>query len=379
MKRIVTPLIAILLLVGGGWFLFLRSGGDGGQASDQGAKKKKPVPAVAVVKAGKKTMTRTIPLTGSVEPVRVAALASPAEGPVQDLKVREGDTVKKGDLLLLIGRQGAAEASLAAAREELRKAEEEYRRTEQLVESKAIARDRLDAARVAWERAKSTVAKAEESTRDYNVVAPWDGIIGRVLVNDGNYVSPRASLIRMYDPAKLVVRSAVPERHVAQIVEGMKAKVALDAYPGEPFDAVLSRAFANLDRRMRTRIVEFSLANAPNLLPGMFARIELTLGTVSDVLAVPREAVLSMPDGGDVAYVVKDGKAERRKVTTGMESEGLVQILSGLQAGESVVTAGNEKLKPGTPVKIVGQKDQGSEMPPSRNSPVSDSKDGGGS
>jgi membrane fusion protein (multidrug efflux system) len=105
---------------------------------------------------------------------------------------------------------------------------------------------------------------------------------------------------------------------------------------------------------MRTRTVEFSVAEAPELSPGMFARIDLELESIPDAVIVPREAVLVTPAGGTVAFVFQNGKVAQRKVKVGIESDGLIQILSGIAPGEKVVTAGNEKLKDGSAVRLPG-------------------------
>jgi membrane fusion protein (multidrug efflux system) len=105
---------------------------------------------------------------------------------------------------------------------------------------------------------------------------------------------------------------------------------------------------------MRTRTAEVKLGAPVALIPGMFARLKLTLQTAAEAVAVPTEAVLVLPNGEKVAYLLKDGKAQRRVVQTGLETGGKVQIISGIQPGETVVTAGNEKLKEGMAVKVQG-------------------------
>jgi membrane fusion protein (multidrug efflux system) len=105
---------------------------------------------------------------------------------------------------------------------------------------------------------------------------------------------------------------------------------------------------------MRTRTVEVTLGPPVALIPGMFARLKLTLQTEAKAVVVPGDAVLVQPNGEKVAYVLNDGKAQRRVVKTGLETGGQVQIVSGVQPGETVVTAGNEKLKDGMALKVQG-------------------------
>jgi len=350
-KPLVVVLIVVGLLVLGGLALWKYGPKRSAQATAAPAPKK-PLPLVMTETIKAQTISRILELTGSVEPVRVARLASPAEGPVQNLKAREGDRVKAGDVLLSIGRKEAADAWLVSAREEVRKEAQELKRVEQLVEKGALPGEQLDHAKSTYERARAQLIKAEESTGDYQVTVPWDGIVSRVLVTDGNYVSPRAPLVEIFDPASLVIRFAVPEAEAAAIQQGMGIAVTLDAFRGKEYQGKISRVYPELDRRTRTRTVEVELTEPVALVPGMFARARLPLQTVKDAVVVSADAVIVTPKGERVAYVIEDGKAVQRKVTTGIEEGGKVQIVSGLKPGETLVVAGNEKLKDGAAVRV---------------------------
>ncbi len=349
------PLVVVLIVVGllllGGLALWKCGPKRSAQVAAAPAPKR-PLPLVLTETTKLQSISRILELTGSVEPVRVARLASPAEGPVQGLKAREGDRVKAGDVLLFIGRKKAADAWLASAREEVRKEAEELRRVEHLVGKGALPGDQLDHVKSAYERARAQLAKAEESTGDYQVAAPWDGIVSRVLVTDGNYVSPRAPLAEIFDPASLVIRLAVPEAEAAAIRQDVVVAVTLDAFRGKEYSGRISRVYPELDRRTRTRTVEAELDETVALVPGMFARVRLPLRTVKDAVVVPADAVIVTPKGGRVAYVIEEGKAVQRKVVTGIEEGGKVQIVSGLKAGETLVVAGNERLKDGAAVRV---------------------------
>jgi membrane fusion protein (multidrug efflux system) len=350
MKKLVVVLIVAALLLGG--FAFWKYGPTHSAQAAGTPSPKKPLPLVMTEMVKTQTISRTLELTGSVEPVRVARLASPAEGPVQNLKAREGDRVTVGEVLLTIGRKEAADAWLVSAREEVRKEAEELKRVEQLVEKGALPGDQLDRAKSTHERARAQLIKAEESSGDYQVAAPWDGIVCCVMVTDGNYVAPRAPLVEIFDPASLVIRLAVPEAEAATINQNMVVSVTLDAFRGKEYQGKISRVYPELDRRMRTRTIEVELMEQVALVPGMFARARLPLQTFQDAVVVPAEAVIVTPKGGRVAYVIEEGKAVQRKVNTGIEEGGKVQIVSGLKPGEILVVAGNEKLKDGVAVRV---------------------------
>lgn len=294
-------------------------------------------------------------LTGTVEPTVVAGLASQAEGPVLGCRVREGDRVTEGQELLRIGRQLSAEAAQASAREELRRQEQEFKRTESLVAEKAVAGDQLDTARAALERARAALAQAEQSAGDYSIRAPWAGVVSRVRVSDGNYVAPRIPLVDLYDPASLVLRFAVPEDHAFSLATGGRVQTTFDALPGRAFTLEIVRAYPDLDRRLRTRSFEAGLPSDATFAPGMFARVRAVLQDVPAALTVPVDAVLG-DNATRFVFLFIDGKAVRRPVETAFEQDGRLLIRSGLQAGDRVIVGGIERVKDGTQVRVEGGK-----------------------
>ncbi len=265
------------------------------------AQKAKPIPVVAVQKAQVAPISRTLELTGTATPTRQARLASPGEGPIQNCRVREGDLVKRGERVLTIGRSGAAAAQVTAMAESVKEQAAELNRTKILVQSGAIPGSQLDTARAKYEGARALMAKARESAGDYSVAAPWDGVISKVLVKDGDFVAPRAPLVEMYDPNSLVIRLAVPEAQSTQVFKGMPVKVQLDAYPGKTFEGKISLVYPDLDTRMRTRTAEVKLDYPVALIPGMFARLQVGLADRTDAVVVPGDAVLVLPNGEKVA------------------------------------------------------------------------------
>jgi len=345
---VLTSLLAMTISCLGVWQAW------GQEKGKEEAQKAKPVPVVAVQKAQVAPISSTLDLTGTATPTRQARLASPGEGPIQNCRVREGDQVKRGERVLTIGRSGAAAAQVTAMAESVKEQEAELNRTKILVQSGAIPGSQLDTARAKYEGARALMAKARESAGDYSVAAPWDGVVSKVLVKDGDFVAPRAPLVEMYDPNSLVIRLAIPEAQSTLVLKGMPVKVQMDAYPGKTFEGKISLVYPDLDTRMRTRTAEVKLDYPVALIPGMFARLQVVIETAADAVVVPGDAVLVLPNGEKVAFIIKDGKAQRRVLQTGLEAGGQVQIVSGVQPGETVVTAGNEKLKDGMEVKAQG-------------------------
>jgi len=325
-----------------------------GRANEQQTKTPPP-PAVTVEVVAPNTFAHTIQLTGSVEAATVATLSSPAEGPVLALATREGDAVKRDDVLLVIGRKSSADAALASAREEVTRQEREFARVESLVADRAMPGSQLDTARAALERARAQLTQAEQATSDFIVRAPWDGIVSRLHVADGRYLAPRTPLLDMFDPNSLVLRFHVPEEHAFALALGDALTVTFDAFAGRVFALQVDRVWPELDRRLRTRTFEakLPLGEMP-FAPGQFARLTVVLETARDALSIPVESVLGGIQGKPRVFVVDgDGNAQPRALKLGFEQSGRVRVLDGLAAGERVIVSGVELVKPGKPVRIL--------------------------
>ncbi len=337
--------------------LLVSMGTAGCAKSDSPAKspaaKKSPLVTVATVETGE--ITRTLQLNGTIEAYRMARLASPAEGPVINLQVREGDAVDAGEMLLSIGRKTGVDALIASLEEELKKEEDNLNRTRLLVASTALPGEQLDIARAKYEQVKAQLVRARESERDYEVSAPFSGMVSKLLINEGDFVAPRAALVEIYDPATLVLRAAVPERQAAALKMDMSADIRLDAYPDLTFTGRISRLYPYLDAQMRTRTIEITIKEPVDLLPGMFGRLQLILESIADARIIPARALLVTPGGDHVVFIVENEKAFQRRIKTGIEEKGRLQILSGVSPGEQMIVSGQEKLKDGAPIRLPGK------------------------
>lgn len=319
-------------------------------------KKKKPLPMVKTTTAEVKPLTVRLELTGSIEPIRVARMASPVEGPVMACPVREGDRVRTGQLLARLGRTKGDDAAAASARAELQREELELDRVKELVETGALPGEELDETRVRVSEAQARLARAMEKLGDYRIAAPWNGLVSRVHVAVGDFVSARATLVELFDPESLVLRFAVPEDSAARVQHGASVAVELDAHPGRSFSAEVTRIYPEIDRRTHTRTVEADITGDVALFPGMFARLRLTLASVPEALAVPAVSVLRK-DGRQVVFVIPpDNKAVQRIVETGIEDGDWVQILDGVARGERVAVAGHTRLRSGKKVRLAGKR-----------------------
>jgi multidrug efflux pump subunit AcrA (membrane-fusion protein) len=239
-------------------------------------------------------------------------------------------------------KQTAAEAKLQAARSQFDMLEAGFTRTAIAVQEATV------------EEAAAKLELAQARLNETVIAAPFAGTITKVFVRQGDMAAMKAPLLEMVDLSSLVVRCAAPEANASEARQGMKAQVRLDALPGKDLPAEVVRVYPELDPRMRTRTIELTVQDNVDLAPGMFGRVRLILESVPDAVAVPVQAVIISPSGAQVTFVVADGKAAQRKVETGIEEGGRVQILSGLKPGDQVVVSGQEKLKDGAEVRLPG-------------------------
>ncbi|MCK7513548.1 MAG: HlyD family efflux transporter periplasmic adaptor subunit [Desulfobacterales bacterium] len=167
------------------------------------------------------------------------------------------------------------------------------------------------------------MARIEESRTDYVITAPWDGIVSKVMVVEGDYVAPRTPLVEIFDPASLVVRFAIPEVGVAKRPYRKRAchirnarRLSRENLSGtdHPHLSQARPEHAHPAHRGRRCAKDISLT------PGLFARIKMNVETHENAVLVPAEAVLVNAKGDRVAFVVQEGKAMARKVSTGIEA-----------------------------------------------------------
>ncbi len=291
-------------------------------------------------------------------------------------------------------RAGTRPEEVEKARQDVREAEQsaafeknDYERVSQLVDTGALPGENLEKARVKLTAAeaklnsarkqlemleagstqtaiavqqaivKEASAKLDQAKARLNeciITAPFAGTITKVYVRKGDMAAMKTPLLEMADLDTLVIRCAVPESHSSSVQKGMKAEVRLDALPGKILSAEVVRVFPELDPRMRTRTIELDIRDKVGLVSGMFGRILLILESISNAITVPAQSVMVSPVGEQTAFVVIDGKAVKRKIQTGIEESGRIQILSGLKPNENVIISGQEKLKDGVEIRLPG-------------------------
>ena len=177
------------------------------------------------------------------------------------------------------------------------------------------------------------------------------GIVARVYLDRGADVTLTTPIALVVDQGEVLAKAEVPERYAGRVALKQNIRVKVEAYPDHVFTGKVSRLSPVVDVATRSTYMEATLDNPQNLLrSGMFAKVEVVMAKRDGTLSIPVEA---LAEEKDVAFVAKDGKANRRELGIGLRTEKYVEIQSGLAEGEKIVTFGLFGLKDGSTLEIL--------------------------
>jgi membrane fusion protein, multidrug efflux system len=305
---------------------------------------------VETAQAETRPITERVFAIGSLVSLETAEIAADSAGRVIRISAADGATVKKGDQLFeLDGALLAAELQDTEAR--LALAETTFRRAQTLARSQTVAQSQVDQTRAELEQSRSAVELVRERQRRLVVRAPFDGTLGFRLVSEGAYVTAGTPLVRLDQISTLKVSLSIPERYYSGIRIGQDVTLTAEAVPGETFRAQITAINPVVDVNGRALQLLATLDNKDlQLRPGMLVKADI-LGPERQAVTIPESAVVPQGQSSTV-FAVIENEAKRRDITTGTRREGWVEVVSGLSAGDSVVTAGNARLADGAAVKV---------------------------
>ncbi len=291
-----------------------------------------------------------VEVTGQVATVYQATLSSRIQGTIDKLLVREGTSVKKGQVLIELDRRDV-EADLARASAEVDNAGAHLARMKTLFRDDAVSKQEMENATRAYKVAEAN-RKAVLAQLSYTLVkAPFDGVITEKMVEAGELASPGQPLLRMEDPRQLRLEAMVAEGDLKSISRGDKIPVVVDALRPGTLTGVVSQILPAGDPQTHTFMVKVDLPPTPGLKSGMFGRFQLDKGT-SQTLTVPASALVQRGEMTSVFVVGADGIARLRWVKLGRRFEEQAEILSGVDVGERVLLEGARGVD-GAAVQVV--------------------------
>ncbi len=310
-----------------------------------GPPKDAPVPVELVpVEVG--PLQETLDAVGSLDAEESVDIRPEVDGEITSIRLTEGQTVKKGDVLLQIDESKQA-ATVAEAEADYKLAQETIHRADMLLSDGTISQQEHDQTHANFSRMEASLALAKKRMTEYTLTAPFDGILGRRFVSVGQYVNPQTILVSIYDLDRMKLNFSVPERYSAKIKPGQTIRLKVAAYAEETFAGEIYLIEPRVDAGTRTVQVRAYVPNSDlRLKPGMFANLEITVGIKPKALTVPEECLFPNA-GGFAVYRSNEGVAELVPVETGLRVPGKVEVIKGLQAGDLVARSGNLRLSPG--------------------------------
>ncbi|MCE6992270.1 efflux RND transporter periplasmic adaptor subunit [Dyadobacter sp. CY323] len=354
MRTIMLVGVVIIVLVLGKLFVFSKPGKDGGTNGKKGGDGKNvkssgggAVP-VNVYVVGRESIENQIFASGTVLPNEEVNLMSEATGKLVKLDIQEGAYVTKGQLIAKINdRELQAQLQKVIYNQELSKKIEA--RQKKLLNVEAINLEEYDITsnNIKVLEAEQEILEAQLARTE--VRAPFNGRIGLKYISEGAYMAPGTPIVTVVQSNPVKIDFTVPEKYTPNIRIGNVVKFNLDGDPST-FNARIVAVDPKVDENLRTLRVR-AIAQNPDgrFFPGMFVKILADLDADKNAMMIPTEAIVPVLKGKKV-FVVKNGKAQEVMVTTGLRTDKKIQVMDGLQVGDSLITSGIIAIKPNTAV-----------------------------
>ena len=342
--------LAALVLVGGAWYLFAGSKppAAGAQSAQGGAR----TVAVITAHAVKKEFAHEVQALGTLRANESVDITAKVADRVAAIHFNEGQQVRKGDVLIELDNT-EARADLAAAEAAASDSRSQYKRSQELYQTKALSEAQLDQLQATLLANEARVAAARSRLADRVITAPFNGRVGLRNVSLGGLVSPGGVITTLDDLSIVKLDFSVPEVFLSTLQPGLSVEARSTAYSSDSFTGRVASVDTRVDPTTRAVTIRALIDNKDGRLrPGMFMTVKL-VRPEGQALMLPEQAIVPENDQHYV-YVVADGRAQKREIKIGRRRPGEVEVLQGLTADEGVVIDGTLNLRDGVPVKVQG-------------------------
>jgi HlyD family secretion protein len=344
---------------------------------------------VEVASVKRADMTESLTVVGNLIGAATVEAVPKVSGRLDEVSVRLGDRVRRGQTLAKVEdreiaeqvkqAQAAFDVSAATIRQreaDLRLAQTNLDRSKNLFDRQLIPKQtyddtdaryqaaaaQLDLARAQYQQAQARLDELKINLANTIIASPVSGFIGKRALDAGAWVTPNSSFISVVDIGIVRLVANVVEKDLGHINSGMKADVIVDAYPGEHFVGRIAHVAPVLDPATRTAQIEVEIENSAfRLKPGMYAKVSFVIEHKEKVLVVPANAVIDA-QGKKGVYVPGDGNvAKFQPVTLGMADPTQVEITAGVTEGMRVISTGAAALREGDKIVLLGENQRGGE------------------
>jgi RND family efflux transporter MFP subunit len=375
-KRVITFSVVLLAAVvaGGGYAMKLKRANSAAPvaaasaAAPASAPKSLEIASSDLVTVAPREVRRTLPLTGQLKPANQAVVRAKVGGEIVEMRVKEGQAVKAGELLARIdpadykARVDEKVGALDASKAQFDYNEKTRRNNEELMRKNFISKNAYDnyansssVSQAQVRTAEAQLVQARKALEDTQVKAPIAGVIAERAMQVGDKAAIDSKLISIVDLTRMEIEAAVPAADIPAVAIGQEVRFTVEGFGDKVFTGSIARINPAAAAGSRSLLVYIEVANPEGLLKGgMFAKGGLTLDRRASVLAVPVSA-LREEAGQAVVYRIEGGKLIRSAVKTGVRNaeEGWIEITEGLPQGAQVVKANLGELKSDVAVNVV--------------------------
>ncbi len=346
-------IVYTLLIAGVAALVYYRISENKAKKQEAGGGKGGPKQPMAVsgIVTAPEDFNNILSLSGSIEANEQIEIRTEVSGIAEKIYFTEGARVTKGQVLVKINDvELRAQAGEVRTRQNL--AAENERRARLLLQKEAISQEEYDIASADLKTAQAQTQLINAQIAKTSIRAPFSGIVGLRSISPGTYVTPETLIASLVNSSQIKITFSIPEKYASQVKTGSKVTFSVAGSEGK-FEAkiyALEPAVEVATRTLRVR----ALAENPNgkLIPGTFANVELPLEKIEDAFIIPTQAIVPV-QGGKKVFVARNGKADEVMVETATRTDKDIVVLSGLKAGDTVLTTGVLTLKKDTPVKVM--------------------------
>ena len=317
-------------------------------------------------------------ILGAIEGSSEIDLKFEVNGIIDFFNFEEGDFVRKGDVIARLNNNDAMlkvkyrQAKLEVARTAIKTAQKKVDIYRDLFKIGAIIKDKLEEAiletenkQKEYDAAKIEVESAKAELEKTYLKCPIDGVLSQRDSDAGEFVSSNADVISVFDTKDVFIKIGIVEKDINKVVANQPVKVFVNSYPDKVFQGVIISTMPRIQGKSRTLTVKAKINNEDNaLVPGMFAKGEITVYTKKDTIGVPIDAVQGKGEETHVFIVNEKGAAEKRAIKVGYIAAEFVQVDEGLSEGDQVITDSPVKLKDGIKVKVAQDETETSDEAP---------------
>jgi RND family efflux transporter MFP subunit len=307
---------------------------------------------VAALEISPVTLRDRINLPGIVEPWVKYNIIAEVRGEVKQKRIDKGTPIQAGEALAVLDTRDY-EIAIEAAKASYDTALASLKRIEKLYSEKLASRSQLDDISAQTERFKAELDSAKLNFERCTIRSPITGIINNVYIEKGEYVKLSDPVAEVLQIDKVKISVGIPESDVSAVSAVEEFEVKLDALEGKTFSAKKYFLSKSSDAEARLYKLELEIENPSHeILPDMFARVEIVKREISDGLAVPLYSIITL-NNQQTVYVVSENIARARNVQTGIQEGWLMQIKEGLEPGDHVIVVGHRRVSDGQKVNVV--------------------------